>query len=993
MNIGFYRRWIRRTAAFLLLLVLLAAGLLIYLKTAPPSLDFLVETIEARAAQTFPGVRTQIGAIRLVWPFWRIDPKIRLTDLIISDPNQPNARLGGCDRVDLTLSVTDLMGRRIVPRRIALIRPYLDLSVFADLTDGRRPASGSGDAVFPDIRIENGRVIPRTPNASPILVPDARLYRTAAGLRMTLSASQGGEKMDVDARRQMTETGEAQWDMAFVGLRPSMLSDLSDALIHLNGTRLPLKGRCVVRQDAAGRPTRLDLQMAGADGMLSYPWLERDLPVDALSAKISWTAPGPLFLESGRLDFGGTTFHVAGPIDWEGGLPTLALTLKATDIDVADLSAYWPPPAEPEVRQWLVDHFISGAAPAAQADVWLTPDDFDGCRIPCDALSAEVDFSDLVLDYFPPMPRLRAASGHAVFSGCGVDVAVGKGRAANSRVAGGAVRIIGFADHPTQMEIDARVDGPAADLFDAVSDLELEDWAPLFRVTGGRSDTRLGFHFPLQDEFDPDAFQVSVDAHGKSLDLETAWGMSLTDGEASVQYEDDKLAAHGTAALDGVPLSINWEKDQGNGPDGDTVLTVTGAPDRRDFTAWGVPLPKGFDGPIPTTVNLRIKDEETRAAVRFDLSGATFGVRPLGWAKTAGENAALALKLAWRTPDVIQADQVHFYGTDFQVLGSGVVHPRSPGPDWRLDLETVRMGPHRLSSVIGHGVNGYEVDVKGPLFNAMPLLNLKDRGSAPDLLTGDVPLDLHLAVDRILLKNGVEFRGAVGRMRRGRNGELSVSLQGATGPEKPAELALVPATNGLRLRIQAADAGALVKGLGLYDHASDGQLDADFLLTPGPPMRAAGVVQVASFTLREAPTLVEILSLASLEGIVKGLRREGAPFDILRTDLSAVDGVLTIKEGKMEGNALGITFSGTYDGKAREMAIDGIVVPFNLINRAVNAVPLVGKMITGDGIIAVSYRLQGDPDAPAVVVNPASTLLVGSLRNLFDRFHPNRDTD
>ena len=96
-------------------------------------------------------------------------------------------------------------------------------------------------------------------------------------------------------------------------------------------------------------------------------------------------------------------------------------------------------------------------------------------------------------------------------------------------------------------------------------------------------------------------------------------------------------------------------------------------------------------------------------------------------------------------------------------------------------------------------------------------------------------------------------------MQRSRDGKASASLQAATGPETPVELVLVPVADGSRLQVQAADAGALVKGLGLYSHASGGQLNADFLLEPGRPLRAAGVLKAESFTLREAPTLVEML--------------------------------------------------------------------------------------------------------------------------------------
>jgi uncharacterized protein YhdP len=138
---------------------------------------------------------------------------------------------------------------------------------------------------------------------------------------------------------------------------------------------------------------------------------------------------------------------------------------------------------------------------------------------------------------------------------------------------------------------------------------------------------------------------------------------------------------------------------------------------------------------------------------------------------------------------------------------------------------------------------------------------------------------------------------------------------------------------------------------------------------------------------------VGILSLASLEGIVNRVKGDATPFDIFQAGISVENGMMVIREGKMEGDALGITFSGRYDLKREEVEIDGVVVPFNLLNRAINAVPLVGEMITGDGIIAVSYALRGPAASPAILVNPVSTLLVGRLRDLFDRLRPDPGMD
>ena len=206
-------RWRRHAATLFLLLILLAAGLLIYLKTAPPPLDFLKETLETRVARSFPGVRIQIGAIRMDWPFWRIDPRIRLTGLVVSDPDRPAAPVAGCDHADLTLSVADLLKRPIVPKRITLIRPHLDLSAVDHPAAWTPSPSGRGSLPFQTLRIEDGLLLPRTGGDPVLSIPEARMDIAATGMRLTLSATRSGKTVDVDARRRQTDAGASRWDV------------------------------------------------------------------------------------------------------------------------------------------------------------------------------------------------------------------------------------------------------------------------------------------------------------------------------------------------------------------------------------------------------------------------------------------------------------------------------------------------------------------------------------------------------------------------------------------------------------------------------------------------------------------------------------------------------------------------------------------------------------------------------------------------------------
>lgn len=954
------------------------------LKTAPPPLDFLKETIQDRLSNAFPGLRVDVGSIRLVWHFWRINPVIRLSKMAVYDPDRPDAPIAISRQADIVLSAMDLLKQRVRPKRIDLFQPRLDLAAASSSNRPALPPSDNGVPLFQTIQVTDGLVLPITSGAPPILVPEMRLANGLSGTRLTLTAGRLDQMVDVDARSRVTDTGGSFWDIFFEGLQPPILADISPLFAHLSGLRIPIKGRCFIRLDAKGSLISIDIDIMGGKGVLSYPWLERELSVNQLAVKMEWMAPGPLFVTSCDLEFDGPSFHATGSIDWQNSLPTLALDVRAEDIDVADLGSYWPVSAEPEIRQWLVDHFASGNASNAQAQVWLVPEDFSQCRIPCDALSATVDFSNVVLDYFPPMPKLKGAAGRAVFSGCGVEIDVAHGRAANSRITGGTVSIKRFDDYPTRITINARVKGPAIDGFKAVSDLERDQASPVFSVVGGRADTRLGFDFPLQDNFDPKAFHVSVDSRAENLAIDTVWGIPLENGNASIQYQNSELTAEGAAFSFGVPLVVNWKRNMRNFQTSEMVLKVTGSPDRDAFAAWGLPLPDVIQGRTPTTAMVKIKNGVTRVNARFDLTQSQIKAGALGWKKPSGDQATLSLRMLWEPPNLLRLNQVHFYGDDFHALGSGLMRMGSSTPKLRLNLKQIHIGAHRLSADLNYGAAGVMAEVKGALFNAMPLLQLPVVRKT----TSGFPMDIQLEINRILLKNGIELQNAAGRFKQKFNGRTNLSFHALTSPGEPVELALIQVQNGHRLMVGAADAGVLLKGLDLYAHASGGRLTIDGIINLDAHPQVSGTVKATDFSLREPPTLIKILSMTSFEGVVQGLRQEGAPFDYFKAQVSVDNGVVTIKDGKMEGDALGLAFAGTYDMKNRRMDIKGIVVPFNLINKAINALPILGKIITGDGIIAASYGLSGPPESPDIRVNPASALLVGRLRNLFNRLKP-----
>ena len=97
------------------------------------------------------------------------------------------------------------------------------------------------------------------------------------------------------------------------------------------------------------------------------------------------------------------------------------------------------------------------------------------------------------------------------------------------------------------------------------------------------------------------------------------------------------------------------------------------------------------------------------------------------------------------------------------------------------------------------------------------------------------------------------------------------------------------------------------------------------------------------------------------------------------------DKVLSVQDSKAFGNVLGITISGSYNGRTEELNGKGVIAPAYSINSFLGRIPVVGSLLSGkDGtVFAANYSVSGTINDPKVNINPLSALSPNSLKELF----------
>ena len=192
--------------------------------------------------------------------------------------------------------------------------------------------------------------------------------------------------------------------------------------------------------------------------------------------------------------------------------------------------------------------------------------------------------------------------------------------------------------------------------------------------------------------------------------------------------------------------------------------------------------------------------------------------------------------------------------------------------------------------------------------------------------------------------------------------------------------------SGINLVVSGNDAGELLRRGDYYKNGFGGIFKASIVYKN--KNQIDGSVEIKDFRLKNAPVLAQIISSASIVGLLDNLNGNGLLFTKIAGTFVYKEDKLTLKDGVAVGPSLGLTMNGFERYGKRENIVDvrGVVSPVYIINGVVKAIPIIGKIFggeKGEGVFGVSYKVLGKSSNPKVLVNPLSILTPGAFRKIF----------
>ena len=253
----------------------------------------------------------------------------------------------------------------------------------------------------------------------------------------------------------------------------------------------------------------------------------------------------------------------------------------------------------------------------------------------------------------------------------------------------------------------------------------------------------------------------------------------------------------------------------------------------------------------------------------------------------------------------------------------------------------------------------------------------------------DVPdLNVRVRFDRVYLAHGETANGVSLQAVTAGSHVRSLDMNATLSQRGPVSARIGPSGGVRRLTVDAADAGALLRGLGLTTSVHNGRLeirgDYNDRLASHP---LSGTAQIDDSRLEDVPLLGKLLQAATLYGVADLLNGPGMGVSRIIAPFRYEQEQLAINEARMFSSSLGLTAKGLVDIGASRVSLSGTVVPAYMLNSALGRIPFVGRIFspeTGGGLFAARYSVDGPFGDVSVSVNPLSVLTPGFLRGLFD---------
>ena len=987
------------------------------LSTGPLSLGFLSPYIqEALEGEDLP-YHFEFEDTVLVWPGWGEPLEVHLTDLRIADSEGDT--LAAVPSASLGLSGAALLSGSIAPTSIELIG--LNLALVRD-AGGQVRLAGDDEAGMSDDDAADSLVAdlldpPREDHpmsrlkrvslrdATIVLIDETTdftwtVQRADLSLNLDTAAILGHLSADLQVRDlethlevelfQHRESKMGSAAIGFSGLNLVKLSFIEPELAEFAGLRVPLSGTIAFDTAPGGILSGVEFDITGGEGEVALPAIfPATVPVRRLAAAGSVDGElSRLVLDSFVVDTDRPSFHLDGEFWQTDAGIGLKGRFRAHDMPFDSLGAYWPETFIADGREWLVQNVSDGVINQFEAVLDIEPGDFENDRFNAASASGSLAFDDASIQYLSPMPPVAGVSGTGRFNGESLELTMSGGRIAGITATRGTALLSQIHSPEPSLAVAIEAEGPAADA------LALLDHSRLGLVSkiglaptgvGGTVHTMFTLELPLLKAIEAEQVDVNAVARiGDAQIADIAGITEMTEGALRLGVDNASMDLRGTARLQGMPATIAWRENFDDGAPFARRFDVTTTVTPEAQTALGfdmAPYVQGTLGLVGAYTDPG-DGEAPRATLAFDATEAGLEVPELHWSKPAGAPGTVRVRADLPPEGAVVLSSIEIETETLYGRGRATLQQEQDGIR-EIVIEELRYGETNIAGSIVIEDVVTRIAIQGAGLDARPYFeDLMGEGAT---YSGQLLLDLD--IERVVTADDRELTDLRARFETDSEGRHVGYMEGTLTTGAPMSFALEPRESKRLITVRSPDAGAVARTFSIYDNAVGGDLVMRAMLhddLPGAPV--IGTIRIEDYRVIDAPTLARLLTVATLTGILGELRGKGILFSRFEMPFTLEENVLTIRDAQTSGFTVGVNAEGTVDLDTDRVDISGTIVPAYTFNTLIEAIPVLGDLLTGgegEGLFAATYKVGGTTAEPDISVNPLSVLAPNFLRKLF----------
>ncbi len=755
-----------------------------------------------------------------------------------------------------------------------------------------------------------------------------------------------------------------------------------------------------------GRGTRLGAQEYGVPA----------IPLDVFRLAATYdTASGNATLNDFTIKAADAQITLAGSAADIANGGDARLTGTISPMPLAFLKVIWPTFVANGAKEWVGENVPAGRITGGSVDVNLSRSVIADLKndgdVPDSAVSFILKLANLQIYHVKGLPPIRTTQQSIV-------KVVGRHfrhDIPEARIEVPSGKPIQFSDGYFVVD-DLREEFPDCDIGfkakgDAAGVLELLDQPPLgyvkavgfkSNIMNGQVATSFKLSLPLLKELKFKQLKFSGKTRVSELKSNgLPGGIVVNGGAVSFDVTEAAISATGEMKVNGVPVSLAWQRILDAPPEKQPTLRLAGilTEKARDDLALNVNHIVKGDLPIALAVSLQ-KDGPPKLYMEANLTGSEIFLTAIGWRKPNGQRATLSFDLSQRADNYLVLDNFKMVGDNLAIDGQLVLNDKRRIANFDFpQFSTNQLTRLAISGELAPQ-NILKIRAKGAAFDGRQffksiLSSGKTTEAQPAPQKDEPGLDLAVEIETLFGHSDATLKSVVLSAKR-RAGKLTyLDVSGRLNGQELIGIR-VDQKSGQRLMIaESTDAGSTLRLIGLYNAMRGGLLSLRLDLDGGGQAEKTGTLTVRNFVIAGDQVLGKVVTRAEQENTrqrpggeaVAQAASSGAPlqFDRMTVPFSTTSGQFILHNFAINGPVLGATMRGSIDLGRDALNLSGTYVPLYGLNSVLGGVPLLGELLGGrEGVLGITFAVQGRMGNPDVRVNPLSMVAPGFLRQLFE---------